>query len=349
MNMKKYLFIIAALAGLVSCSVSMSPEQESVVLNVGIKAPAMQTRATMTGTAGENRITSIQVFVFKKNQDVYLLEAAAKALESTSVDVTVTAGTKNVLVLVNEPRDYTSETDRSEILSMVSNLADNTPSSMVMMGQVTSHVSTSEHILEVPVNRLASRVRLCKVTNRLVNGYAAKSVRLARVFLTGVAASVPYSPEASSSGFYATGGIASALDLDGVAVSSASAKAAVNSLIYKSVSSEVIADGASYSTPVPLYGYPNDGAARKTHLVAELEIDGKYFTYPVELPPMERNCTCEISELVVTAIGNPSNGDDVLDPGEDEPITFTEATFNVTVQPWTVVPVSNDADGKYTI
>lgn len=346
--MKKYLLIIAALAGLASCTDSVYPEQEPVVLSVGIKAPAPHTKATITGSAGENRITSIQVFVFKQNQDAYMLEAAAKA-ESTSVEVKVTAGTKNVLVLVNEPRDYTAETNRNVILSMVSNLADNTTSTMVMMGQVTSQVSTAEHILEVPVSRLASRVRLCKLTNSLANGYAAKNVRLARVFLTGVAASAPYSPDAASSGFYATVGIGSALDLDGQAVGSASVKAAVNSLIYKSISSEVIADGASYTTPVPLYGYPNDGAVKKTHLVVELEIDGKYFTYPVELPPMERNCTCEISELVVTAIGNPSNGDDVLDPGEDEPITFTQATFNVNVQPWTVVPVSNNTDGKYTI
>lgn len=346
--MKKYLSIFAALAGLASCSVSISPEPESIVLNVGIKAPAAQTKATMTGLAGENRISSVQVFVFKQNQGSYLLEAASKA-ESSSVEVTVTAGDKSVLVLVNEPADYTAETNRNEILAKVSNLADNTPSSMVMMGQVSCHVSTAERVVEVPVSRLVSRVRLCKVTNSLLNGYAGKNVKLSRVFLTAAAASAPYSPDGASAGYYATDGIGSALDLDGQAVSSASVKAAVNSLIYKSVSSDIIADGASYSTPIPLYAYPNDGAATKTHLVVEMEIDGNYFTYPVEMPPMERNCTCEVNELVLTAIGNPSNGDDILDPGEDEPITFTQASFNVTVLPWTVVPVSNTDDGKYTI
>ena len=346
--MKKYLYYFVALAGLVSCTVSMSPHQEPVVLNVGIKAAGGQTKATMNGSAEENLISSIQVFVFKQNQGVNMLEAAVRA-ESSSVDVTVTAGTKNVLVLVNEPKNYTAETDRSALLSMFSNLADNTPSSMVMIGQVTCQVSTADRILEVPVSRLASRVRLCKVTNSLRNGYAAKNVKLARVFLTGAAASAPYSSEGASSGFYATAGIGSALDLNGQAISSASIKAAVNSLIYKSLSSEVIADGASYSTPIPMYGYPNDGTTTKTHLVVELEIDGSFFTYPLDLPPMERNCTCEINELVITAIGNPSNGDDILDPGEDVPITFVQATFNVSVEPWTVVPISNGADGKYTI
>ena len=346
--MNKYLFIIMASAWLTSCSVNLSPDQEPLVLNVGIKTPAGQTKATMSGSEGENRITSIQVFVFKQNQEMYMLEAAARA-ESSSLDVKVTAGTKNVLVLVNEPQDYTAETDRSVILSKVSNLADNTPSSMVMMGLTSCHVSTAEHVVEVPVNRMASRVRLCKVTNSLANGYAAKNVKLSRVFLTSAAASAPYLPGSASSGFYATSGIASALDMDANLVSSSAEKTAVNSLIYKSITSDVIAEGASYSTPVPLYGYPNDGSSIKTHLVVEMEIDGKFFTYPIEMPPMERNCTCEVTELVITAIGNPSNGDDVLDPGEDDPITFTQATFNVTVQPWTIVDISNNSDGKYTI
>ncbi|MBO4341095.1 MAG: hypothetical protein J5835_06675 [Bacteroidales bacterium] len=347
--MKKNLLIFAASAMLASCSVSLSPDDGLVQLSVGVTT-SVHTRAgsTIAGTGEENHISSIQVFVFKQNQGLYMLEAAAKA-DDTSVKVTVTAGDKDVLVLVNEPTDYTSETDRNAILSKVSNLSDNTTSNMVMMGESTCHVSTAERVHDVPVSRLASRVRLCKVTNNLANGHAAKDVKLSRVFLTSVAASVPYSPDASSSGFYATTGIGQALDLDGAAIGNASVKASVNSLIYKNVSSGVIADGASYTTPVPLYGYPNDGASVKTHLVAEMEIGGRFFTYPVELPPMERNCTCEITELVITAIGNPSDGDDELDPGEDDPITFTQATFSVTVQPWTIVPISNNNDGSYTI
>lgn len=346
--MKKNLLILTALAGVLSCSAELSSDEVPVELNVGIKTAIASKASTMAGTSGENHITSIQVFVFKQNQGAYLLEAASKA-DGSSVKVTVTSGQKDVLVLVNEPADYTSETDRNTILSHISNLSDNSTSDMVMMGESSCHVSTAEHIIEIPVNRMASRIRLCKVTNSLANGYASKNVKLSRVFLTSVAASTPYLPGSASTRYFATAGIASMLDLDGTSVSSPAVKAAVNSLIYKSISSEVIPEGGSYSTPIPLYGYPNDGTSVRTHLVVEMEIDGKYFTYPIEMPPMERNCTCEVTELVITAIGNPSNGDDVLDPGEDDPITFTQASFNVTVQPWAVVAVTNNADGKYTI
>lgn len=346
--MKKYMFILTAIAGITSCSADLAQDETPVELNVGIR-PAITTKAsTIAGTSGENHISTIQVFVFKQNQGAYMLEAAAKA-DGASVKVNVTSGQKDVLVLVNEPQDYTSETERSTVLAHVSNLSDNLTSDMVMMGESSCHVSTAEHAVEVPVNRMASRIRLSKVTNRLANGLALKDVKLSRVFLTSAAASAPYLPGSASSGFYATAGIASALDLDGNGVSSPTVKAAVNSLIYKSISSEIIPDGSSYSTPIPLYGYPNDGASVKTHLVVEMEIDGKYFTYPIEMPAMERNCTCEVTELVITSIGNPSNGDDVIDPGEDDPITFAQATFSVTVQPWTVVDISNNSDGKYTI
>lgn len=347
--MKNVLLTFAAAVCLVSCTAALSPEKDSrVSMTVGIKPSGTLTRSTVAGSLEENRISSIQVFVFKENQGAYIFEASAKA-EATSVDVTVTTGVKDILMLVNEPEDLTGVTSRADLLARVSSLADNSPSALLMMGQATSTISTSEHVVEIPVNRLASRVRVNKITNKLRNGYAAKNVKVARVFLTGVSASAPYSPTGTPSGFYATEGIGSQLDLNGTAVSSASEKAAVNSLIYKNVSSAVIADGASYSTDIPLYGYPNDASVTKTVLVVEMEIDGKYFTYPIELPAMARNCTCEVTELEICSIGNCSDGDDELDPGENEPISFTDATFKVSVQPWTIVPIANTDDGKYVI
>ena len=344
--MKKAL-IIAALLGLASCTESLIPVKDSdVTLTVGIKSSIASTKATVAGTTDENKVNNIQVFVFKVNGGTYVFEAAARAA-SSAVDITVTTGQKDVIILVNEPMDYTGVTDRAALLGKVSSLANNSPASFVMFGETQSTVTTTVHTLNIPVDRLASRVRIEKITNSLRNGNADKSVKVSRVFLVNAGAGSSYS--SSLSGFYATAGINAALDLNGTAVSGASEKAAVNSLIYKNVNSSVLAEGASYSNPVSLYAYPNDKSVKPSLLVVEMEIAGRYFTYPVELPAMPGNSTLEVSELVITSIGNISNGDDVLDDGENEPITFQEATFNVTVKPWTVIPVSNGTDGKYTI
>lgn len=345
----KKLLIIAALLGLASCTVSLTPVNDSdVTLTVGVKSSYAETKAeTVAGTTDENKVNSIQVFVFKVNQGTYVFEAAAKAATS-SVDITVTTGQKHVIMLVNEPTDYTSTvTDRDVLLAKTSSISHNSPASFVMFGETTGEVTTTSHTLSIPVDRLASRVKIGKITNKLRNGNAGKNVKLSRVFLTNAGASATYA--AARNGFYATSGVNSLLDLNGTAVSAASEKSAVNTMIYKNINSDILDDGTSFSNPVSLYAYPNDNLVKPTRLVVEMEIAGQYFTYPVELPVMAGNTTLEISEMVITSIGNVSNGDDVLDDGEDQPIVFQDNTFNVTVKQWTVVPVSNGADGKYTI
>lgn len=345
----KRLLIIAALLGLASCTVSLTPVNDSdVTLTVGVKSSIAATKAeTVAGTTDENKVNSIQVFVYKVNRGTYVFEAAARAATST-VDITVTTGQKDVIMLVNEPTDYTATvTDRDVLLAKASSISHNSPASFVMFGETTGEVTTTSHTLNIPVDRLASRVKIGKITNKLRNGNAGKNVKVSRVFLTNAGASATYA--ALRSGFYATAGVNTRLDLNGTAVSAAAEKSAVNTLIYKNVNSDILADGASFTTPVSLYAYPNDNAVKPTRLVVEMEIAGQYFTYPVELPVMAGNTTLEVSEMVITSIGNVSNGDDVLDDGEDQPIVFQDNTFNVTVKPWTVVPVSNGADGKYTI
>lgn len=346
--MKLHLTLSAALIGLVSCTASLVPETgKEVDLSVGVKSTSALTKSTVTGTTDENKVSSVQVFVFKVHQGTYVFEASAKA-EASKASVTVTTGDKDVILIVNENTDYTAVTDRGTLLSKVSSLAGNTPSSFVMIGETEATVTTTEHTLDIPVDRMASRVRISKITNKLRNGHANNNVKVSRVYLTGARATAPYSTDGTPTGFYATTGINSSLDLDGNAVGN-SEKTAVNALIYTNISSDILADGSSYSTPVSLYAYPNDNSVRKTHVVVEMEIGGKYYTYPVELPPMGRNCSCEIAELVISSIGNVSDGDDLLEDDEDEPITFLEASFNVTVKPWTEITVSNTDDGKYSI
>ena len=317
-------------------------------LSVGVST-GIATKATLEGTAAENTVSSVQVFVFKRSGSAYVFEASGKAEGDSPLHLTVTSGDKSVLALVNEPADYTSEKSHDAILAKVTSLKDNSPSSFVMVGETDCKVSATDRSVSVPVDRIAARIRVRKITNELRNGFAGKSVKLLRLYLTGAAARSDYKMSAAGSSLYATRGINSALDLDGTAVSNASEKSAVNALIYNQIGSSVIPESGSYDTPVSLYAYPNGGGVRPTHLVAELEIDGNPYTYPVEIPLLESNSTYEFSELVIRSIGNPSNGDDTIDPGEDDPISSEEVSFSVEVQGWNVHPVSNGDDGNYTI
>ena len=347
-NMKK-LLILAALIGLASCTAELNPQSktEDVTLTVSVKSNDVLTKATDVGDPNESNVNNIQVFVFKKNVDVYVFEAAAKA-NANSLPITVTTGEKDVIILVNEPSDYTGLTDRNAILSNISSLADNSPSSLVMFGEASSTVTTSSHNISIPVTRLASRVTVKKITNKLRNGNATKNVKVSRVFLTNAGATSTYG--FTRGGFYATTGINTHLDFNGISLSDTAEKDAVNALIYKNINAD-IGENASYTTPVVLYGYANDKAIKPTRLVVEMAIAGRYFTYPIELPAMAPNHTLEVTEIVITSVGNISNGDDYIDDGEDTPVTFLEATFTLNVQPWTIVTVSNETGGtnNYTI
>lgn len=346
-TMKRTIITAALLAMvLVSCKKENQAE-ERVEMSVGVTAAAA-TKATISGTDGENAVDGIQVFVYKKAGNDLIYETAAKA-EASSVNISVTTGAKGLLALVNCKNTLTDIMERSSVLGSESYLKDNTPTHFEMAGEASESIDRNTGGVSVPVNRLAARIRLLKITNEMENGYENKEVRLCRVFLTGAGACVKYSGVIPSTGLYATNGTNTMLDLGGNKVTDGAEKAAVNALIYKSIGETAIAHGASWQNGVSLYAYPNDGSARKTHMVAEMKIDGRFYTYPIELDSVRGNCTYEITELVLKSLGNPSNGDDILDPGEDDPIVKTTASFSVDVLPWTEQAVSNGEDGKMTI
>lgn len=356
--MKKIFFILSAAlcVAAVSCNKNEISAQkvdqplEKVQLSVGIKSP-VTTKVTEVGTDAENTVSNIQIWVFKDNGGTKIYEASAKA-SASSLNLTVTTGTKYLIAIVNEADDLTALTDYATVLASANYLKDNGASAFMMGGTQTYEVTSSAHATNIPVNRVAARFKIKKITNDL-GDLADKNVKVRRAYLSHVAQQNDYNLNKAAVNFYATTGVNSLLDLDGVAVDVAAEKTAVNGFAYASIASSVIADGASYTTPIVMYGYPNDGATQKTHLVVEMEIDSKYYTYPIELAAVAANNSYEIDELVLRRTGNPSDGDDDITEGdEDDPISTLTATFGVAVQPWEVNLLANGTgadDGKYVI
>ena len=97
----------------------------------------------------------------------------------------------------------------------------------------------------------------------------------------------------------------------------------------------------AYEIPSIHYCYPNlqqpDSQAttwspRFTRIVAEVELGGTTYYYPINLQYISGNKSYEIENLTITRKGS-------TDP--DIPITVNDGTFDISVANWTVVPITN--------
>ena len=62
---------------------------------------------------------------------------------------------------------------------------------------------------------------------------------------------------------------------------------------------------------------------------------------------VERNKSYEVKELVITRVGNPSDGDDDIEGDENKPIQSSQATITINVLDWEQVLIGEN--GTITI
>ena len=65
-------------------------------------------------------------------------------------------------------------------------------------------------------------------------------------------------------------------------------------------------------------------------------------------PKLESNKSYEISNLILTRLGNQSDGDDTIKDGETDKIESFEIPFGITVKGWETVLLGNE-EGVVTI
>ena len=133
---------------------------DGTVFPLEISVPGLETK--VLNTANEDKVNSLQVFVFRGDG---LLEAYDKA-DKSSVTVQCTSGAKTIVAIANAPAIEDVNT-RSEMESKVSALSDNAVGAFVMCGMRSESVSAASGTLSVPVTRLVARVSIQKVTNQL--------------------------------------------------------------------------------------------------------------------------------------------------------------------------------------
>jgi len=322
----------------VSCNKTGSPadipaEKIRIVVDVeGSGTPGTRvTGVTSNSSSSEAKVNSLQIFVFNGEQ----LDGYGSSSGSLTATVSCTAGTRDIWAVVNAPA-LASVSTKTQLLATVSDLAAEI-SNFQMIGSKSETLRKDGNV-RITVNRLAARVVLKGIKNALANAAQAASFKVLSVYLTNVAGDVDlgHSSSYTVSKWYNRRGYQSANNL--------------GSFTYDTVN-KAIASGDSDTEAHYFYSMPNANATavggpwtpRAARLVIKAEIAGVVYDYPITLPALESNKSYEISLVTITRPGNPDDGNE---PGsnddidEEKPVEGFDQGFEITVNPWTVVTVS---------
>ena len=111
-----------------------------------------------------------------------------------------------------------------------------------------------------------------------------------------------------------------------------------------------LAQNGSYVNTHRLYAYPNASDEQITKLVVEVKIADHYYTFPIAFENLKSNYSYEIRNITITRLGNPSNGDDTIDPNEPtDPIVAVDFDADIAVNPWNLVLMGEEGDGNIVI
>lgn len=344
------LFVAAAVAALATgckkADMLSGPDSgEEVTFFVDIIG-AGATRATgVTDNAAstEAKVNNLQVFVFNGSK----LDGYAVANNSKTIAVSCHEGSREVIAVVNGP-DMKAVTTKSALMKKTASLKSGIDN-FAMIGSVTKNVANNVKVT-VPVDRLVARIVVKGIKNALTNPRLAADFKVKDIYLTNVPADCDFGKTSSysPSKWYNRRGYEANNSIAGV--------------IYDSVNKK-IAEGGTLSEAHYFYTMPNafeakyggPWSARACKLVIRCEIGGVLYDYPVSFPvALESNKSYEISLLTIARTGNedngkepsdgdgdpddPTDGDDDVD--EEKPVDGIDGSFEITVNPWTVVTLT---------
>lgn len=331
--MRKIAFLAAVASTL--CTVACNKELPGQAGNENIPTEAIQMAELKLSVVGNgspvtkssdadfdddhSEVASIQFLVF----DGEVLDAYKKVTSGLSTSITVKTGEKTVWAVANAP-DISNVTTLTQLKAVSSTLLNNV-SNFVMVGSNTGTVP-SEDPIEIEVKRIASRVVVKKVTAAFTNpAYASMSCKLVKMFLINAPGDINLELTSAPTTWYAQRAYEAVSGLTDF-LSTSGGNHELNT--------------AAFDTDCYHYCYPNPTtadsqastwSARHTRMVIEVLLGSETFYYPVTLPVLEPGKSYEIENLTITRKGS-SN--------PDQPISLSDATFEISVKPWTVVPVT---------
>lgn len=333
--------------------VAPQEQDEPVTIQLSVVPDAPMTRATTEDTEEEARVSAVEFLVFKQDGDSgsWIIDGFKRITGTTTTSMTLTQGARRICAIVNPTRTCKNISTYNDLLYFPTMLKDQTMGNLTMYGSTNLTVTANTSTISIPVNRMLARLKIHKITNALSNSVlASDNFAITRIFLSNVPAEAY--PE-DKSGFYteyALTGIGDALSKSSGTLDATTEKPRVNAFIYKAFDTPVyINAGASYSTAHCFYSFPKFDQGDYLSLIVEAKINSRFYTYPIRLEfPIQRNVSYEITELVITRPGNPSDGDDTLTEDETRPIEFvTVDNINVSVKDWTLFLLGNDGTVEF--
>ena len=343
--MKKTVsFILAGLTiAFAACSKQQTAPDEAATcgtISVSV-APqdGIQTKAVTAYTTAqtyETQVNSVQVFVFGADGKINFYKNLGTQLSGS---VSTTSGTKTVYAVVNGP-DLSGVATISALEATAIDLSANSTTAskgFVMAGKGSCTVSAGTVSCAVAVSRLAARVALRSVINKLPESYG--SLKVERVFLSNVAGNQNLGGSATVSTWYNKEGRKDESPLVQSHIIDGSADTASGpERTFRAVGSTGANGGTlEPSTPFLFYGYANSSTAaprgfsasfspQRSVLVVAATIDGRLYYYPVVLDnaTIERNTTYTVG-LTVTSLGSD-------DP--NKPVDKGSADITVSVDGW---------------
>lgn len=316
-----YAVAVLAVACTVSCKKDMMVAEDTssdagvTELTVGINRSL--TKSTTITDGDEVKINSLQVFVFRGDA----LDAYASVEDLSEVTLSCTNGERTVYALVNAP-DMSHISTKTSLLATRTSLSNYPEYGFEMIGSeevILPQTST----ITIDVMRIVSRVILKQVTRNFTTpALMDLEFKIDEVYLLNVADDITYALTGTSEYWINAGWY------DGT----------LPELTHDNTEANIV-NGDYRPMNCRYYAYPNDSedsteedwCPRRTRLVLKTTLGGKVYYYPITLPELEPNKSYEIENLTITRPGSD-------DP--DEPVTFQEATFDINVLPWSVVPVT---------
>ena len=367
--MRKFL----AMAGLIAVaatacnkinneSASVMPKGEETILTVKV-AGSNLTKATEAGIANEDKVRSIDVFVFFNGGDYDGQLDAYKhfAQETLTGTLKATTGARYIYAVVNsEFAESELETIatlaqfNAKVATLASQKTAGTPDvldNFTMIGSTSQTLVAGDNAVTVNVDRIASRVRVKKITRNFDSpALQAKTFTVTDMYLSNAVIKdeydLVYTPVVAD--FVNQNGTYTALD--------ASKDLWLHRTFTQAIVDEHTTANSSWDCSAPanyLYTFPNayaneiDGSAEfavqctKLVVKASLEGDSKPMYYVIPLPELKANYTYDIEELIITRRGS-------SDPNQKTQVA--NVNYTISINPWTIQLIGTETGtGKYII